>query len=77
MDEDNIAANHEPPTTPSEWRVIRDGVDKAHKSWVITGPIHAVVTNWKALALVMAVVVYLNRPDIIAALSVLAGAGGP
>lgn len=76
-DEDNIAANHDAPETPDEWRTIRSGVDKAHKTWVIIGPIHAVVNNWKALVLVVAVVIYLNRPDIISALRVLAGVKGP
>ena len=74
-EEDDIAANHNPPKTPDEWRAIRSGVDKAHKSWVIVGPIHAVVTNWRALALILAIVLYLNRPDIVAALRVLTGRG--
>ena len=74
-DEDSIAANHEPPKTAEEWRVIRAGVDKSHKAWVIVGPIHAVVTNWKALAIVAAVVVWINRPDIVTALQLLTGAG--
>ena len=73
QDEDNIAANHAAPKTPDEWRTIRAGVDKAHKAWTIVGPIHAVVANWKALAIVVAVIIYINRPDIIAALRVLAG----
>ena len=74
-DEDVIAANDEEPKSPEEWRVIRAGVDKSHKAWIIVGPIHAVVTNWKALAIVAGAVVYFNRPDIVAALGVLMGAG--
>lgn len=74
-DEDGIAENRDSPTTPEEWRVIRSGVDKAHKAWVIVGPIHAVVVNWKALAVVVSIVVYLNRPDIIAAIQAFSGAG--
>jgi len=73
QDEENIAANHAAPKTPEEWRTIRAGVDKAHKAWTIVGPIHAVVVNWKALAIVLVIVIWLNRPDIIAALRVLAG----
>lgn len=72
-DQDNIAANQAAPKTPDEWRAIRSGVDKAHKAWTIVGPIHAVVANWKALILILAVVLYLNRPGIIEALRVLAG----
>jgi hypothetical protein len=74
-DEDEIAAKDAAPETPDEWRTIRSGVDKSHKAWVIVGPIHAVVMNWKALAIVVAVVLYLNRPDIIASLRTLAGLG--
>lgn len=74
-DEDGIAENKDAPTTPEEWRVIRSGSDKAHKSWVIVGPIYAVVVNWKALAIVASIVVYLNRPDIIAAIQAFSRAG--
>ena len=77
QDEDNIAANHAAPKTPDEWRAIRAGVDKAHKAWVIVGPVHAVVVNWKALMIVLALVIYINRPEIIAALRALAGVKGP
>lgn len=75
--EDHIAANHSAPKTPEEWRTIRQGVDKAHKAWVVVGPFHAVVSNWKALAIAVAFVVWVSRPEIIAALRALAGVKGP
>lgn len=68
-DEDKIAASHEPPQTGEEWRVIRDGVDKSHKAWLIVGPIHAVVTNWKAILVVVFVIAWLNNPRILAAIA--------
>lgn len=73
-DDENIAANVSPPTTPEEWQSIRAGVDKSHKAWIIIGPFYAVVTNWKAIAIVVGIIVYMNRPDIIAALRIIAGA---
>jgi hypothetical protein len=72
-EEDQIAANHQAPETSDEWRVIRSGVDKAHKSWMVVGPVHAVVTNWRALAVVGIVLAWLNRPGIAEALAVLFG----
>jgi len=72
-DEDNIAANDEAPRNAEEWRVIRAGVDKAHKSWVVVGPIHAVVTNWRALIVILVGAAWLNRPGIQEALQALVG----
>lgn len=74
-DEDAISKASDPPATPDEWRVIRDGVDKAHKGWIIIGPFYAVVTNWKAILIVLGVILYINQPDIIAALRVLMEGG--
>ena len=74
-DDENIAANHQAPTTAQEWASIRSGVDKAHKAWIVVGPFHAVVTNWKAILIVLGVVIYINRPDIILALQTLTGGG--
>ena len=72
-DEDTIAASHEPPKTGEEWRVIRDGVDKSHKAWMIVGPFHAVVTNWKALAIVVFIIAWANNPKILAAIALITG----
>lgn len=72
-DEDAIASNHEPATTPAEWKAIRDGVDKAHKMWIFGGPIHAVISNWKAILFVGAVVVWINKPGIVEAFKTIAG----
>lgn len=73
-DEDTIAASHEPPKTGEEWRVIRDGVDKSHKAWVIVGPFHAVATNWKAILVVVSIIVWMNSPKFLAAIAIFSGA---
>lgn len=65
----------DPPETDAEWEYIWDAVAKARASWIIVGPVHAIVTNWKALLIAAAVVVWINKPEIIQALTVLAGGG--
>lgn len=53
------------PPEEDDWLHIWDGIDKAHKSWIITGPLHAVVSNWKALLVIFAILMTLNGPEII------------
>lgn len=71
---DNI--NAAPFDDPEERKKMRLSHERVGLIWPIIRPIHAVVSNWKALALVVATVIYLNRPEIISALRVLAGAEG-
>ena len=63
------------PPTKDEWADIWDAVEKANKAWLIIGPIHAVVTNWRALLIVAVVVLWLNNPKILEALRVVTGQG--
>lgn len=62
---DKYNGRGKPPDDDDDWLHIWDGVDKAHKSWIVTGPIHAVVSNWKALAVIGAALMALNGPEII------------
>jgi len=64
-----------PPKGPDEWAAVWAAVEKAEKSWLITGPIHAVVTNWRALLVIGVVVLWINNPRIRAALEVITGQG--
>lgn len=72
-----MSDKHDPyrrdPPKEDEWHHIWQAIDKAHKGWVVTGPIYAAVTNWKAWLAITAFIVWMNRPEIIAALSVLIG----
>lgn len=68
--------NGGPFDDPAERAKMRLSHERVGLIWPIVRPIHAVVTNWKALALVVGIVAYLNRPEIIAALRVLAGVEG-
>jgi hypothetical protein len=58
-DKDDFQRRTTPPTK-EEWPHLWDAADKAHKTWLITGPIYAVVTNWRALIVVAVVVVWIN-----------------
>jgi hypothetical protein len=63
------------PPTKEEWPELWDAIEKADKAWLIIGPIHAVVTNWRALLIVAIVVLWLNNPKILEALRVITGQG--
>ena len=69
----HIKNERETPPEDHEWPGIWEALEKAEKGWIITGPVHAVVTNWKALAVVAGVVAWVNRPGIMEALSTLVG----
>jgi hypothetical protein len=75
MKEDDFAGRKTPPETPEEWAYVWRGVQRGHSSWVIAKPVYAFVTNWKALAAGLIFLVWINRPEVIAALSMLIGGG--
>ena len=70
-DDERDHTARETPPEHDEWHIIWRAVDRANKSWIITGPIHAVVTNWKALLVIGALVLWLNSPKVIAVLAEL------
>lgn len=74
MPEKEPYGRKEPPEE-SEWHAIWSALEKADKSWIITGPIYAVVSNWKALLVIFAVITWVNSPEILAALKTLMGVG--
>ena len=75
-DEKNLLKRKEPPQTEDEWAYLIDGIEKAHLGWIVTGPIVAVVKNWKALLAIVVVIAWINTPEIIAAFKAIAGIGG-
>lgn len=62
-----------PPEDGDDWADLWSGNDKSHKAWIVIGPVVAFVQNWKAIAAVVVVVVWMNRPEIIDALGILIG----
>jgi hypothetical protein len=63
------------PPKPEEWEHIWAGVKKAHDGWVIVGPLVAIIKNWKAWAIGAGFFIWINRPDVIALVGSIFGAG--
>lgn len=61
------------PPEDDEWSRIWRAVERSEMSWLIVGPIHAVVSNWKALLAIAGVIVWINSPEIVAALATILG----
>lgn len=59
--------------TPEERQKARLTQDRMEQAWPILGPFVAAVSNWRAWVVIIAVVLWLNNPKIIAALAALAG----
>jgi len=59
--------------SPEERQQARLAIERMDRGWRVLGPIDAALSSWKAWALAVAFVVWLNRPDIVAALSLLVG----
>lgn len=63
-----------PPENPDEWAFLWRGAERGNEGWIIVGPVVAIVRNWKAWALALAFFLWINRPDILAALQTIMGA---
>lgn len=57
-----------PPETEDEHAYMWEAADKAHKSWKITGPFHAAVTNWKGWVTIVAIFGVVNSNKILTAI---------
>lgn len=71
---DDPSKNSQPPEDEDGWAYIWDGAAKAKMAWSIIGPVHAVVSNWKALAAIGLLLAWLNKPEIANALATIFGA---
>ena len=72
--DDDKTTRGSPAENDDDWRAIWRAVEHSSKMWWLVGPVHAIASNWKAIAVVIAIVAWLSRDDIRAALRVLAGA---
>ena len=70
-DEEIDYTTRKTPPEPHEWQMIWIAIDRANKTWPITGPIHAVKSNWKALGVIGVLLLWINSPKVIAALAAL------
>ena len=74
--DENAADRKTPAKTPGDWDYLWNGAEKAHKAWLIVGPLHAVLANWKAIIFVLLLILYINKPEILTAIETLLG-GAP
>lgn len=58
-----------PPDGEDDHRRIWSAVDKAEKAWVIVGSLHAIVSNWKPLVVLMILIGILSGPEVLAFLA--------
>lgn len=73
MNDDDVTARKTPPVDEKEWAYLWRGAHRANISWPIVGPIYAFVVNWKAWAIGLAFLLWINRPEVLAALTTLMG----
>ncbi len=72
-DKENPADRTTAPKGPEEWRFIWRGAERANRAGPIIDPIYAVVSNWRAIAIVVIVILWLNKPEILTALQTIFG----
>ncbi len=61
---DDLRKGRDRPPTDEEWVGVWSALEKADKGWIITGPIYAVVSNWKALSVTIGVIIVINRKEV-------------
>ena len=64
---------NDPFDDEAERQSLRRAAYRADQTWLISRPIVAIVSNWKALVIALVVIAWLNRPEIMEALQVIAG----
>jgi hypothetical protein len=62
------------PPEGDDWAAVYRALDRANMAWLIVGPIHAVVTNWKPLCIACGVALWLKSDQIIITIRDLLGA---
>lgn len=72
-DDDDKYGRKDPPE-PHEWPAIWRSLEKSDKGWIITGPIYAVVKNWKALVVIAGLLIAFNQAEFIEGLKMALGA---
>ena len=72
-DEDLKIHRNEPPHEGEDWQRLHRAAWRADQTWLISRPIVAIASNWKALVGLGILIAWANRPDIMAAFQVLMG----
>lgn len=63
------------PPDDDEWGDIWPAIKFASEAQPVLGPIVAIGKNWRAALAIIAFVIWINSPEVVAALKTLIGAG--
>lgn len=63
------------PESEEEWQKLHRAVYRADRTWIVTGPQVALVTNWRAWVFAISLFALLRRSEVIALLDMISGAG--
>lgn len=64
-DDDLHIHKDEPPENPQDWQRVHRAVHRTEVTWPLLGPVYAVLSNWKAIAIGLAFIVAINNPKLI------------
>ncbi len=74
MDEDDLGRYSDKPFEEGhDWQRLRRTIHRTDSAWGVLAPFVALKDNWKALAVVAALIVFFSSPEIIAAIRTIAG----
>lgn len=62
-----------PAEPPEDFSRMHRAIDRIDRSWVILGPMDAIVSNWKAWAMAVAVYGFFRGSEVVAFLDGLVG----
>lgn len=60
-----------PPETPDEWAHIWGGSRKAHELWTVLAPLSAILKNWKAIGIGLAIGLAIGGKQLLISLGVM------
>lgn len=63
-----------PPETEEDWQRFHRAMYRSDRSWIVTGPQVAFVTNWKAWIFGLSMLILLQRSEVVALVDMLTGA---
>lgn len=69
MSEDR-SGRRTPPENEEDWFFIWDSSDKSQKAWRVVGPLHSIVSNWKAYLVIAGIILAINSPRIVETLEI-------
>ena len=73
-DEDLHTYRKAPPDTDEDWQRLHRAMDRADRSWIVTGPMSAFAVTWKAWVFALSLMLILRRTEVDALLDMMAGA---